>query len=140
MTVRNDGIIEVAGGSGASGVELSAGGTLINTGDISASDTGGAATGVGVAAFGPATILNAGLTSADVAIFVGFNGAGICTIGNSGTIAGSLVVAPAAAPIVVVDNSGTITGDVRLAGGDDVYDGSAGALGGTLYAGAGPTA
>ena len=137
VTVRNDGIIEVAGGSGASGVELSAGGTLINTGDISASDTGGAATGVGVAAFGRATILNAGLISADVAIFVGFDGAGICTIGNSGTIAGSLVVAPAAAPIVVVDNSGTITGDVRLAGGDDVYDGSAGTLGGTLYAGAG---
>jgi Ca2+-binding RTX toxin-like protein len=136
-TIQNDGTIEVAGGAGATGVELSAGGTVVNNGQISASDTGGASSGIGIAALGPGTVVNTGLISADVGIFIESGASDPFTIANSGTIDGSVLVDPENAPNVTIDNSGTIDGDVHLAGGNDVYDGSAGTLYGSVHAGAG---
>jgi len=163
-TLFNTGQIEADGGNGAAGVEALYGGTIDNNGTIVARTTPTSEfLAVGVQLFEGGTVNNSGVIRGEVGVWgqirygTGFDvvndgriDGGIVfdlydladnfarsSVVNRGTITGSIVSHEAAISIEAITNSGTIEGDVLLAGGDDVYEGSAGRLLGVLSGEAG---
>ncbi|WP_336511949.1 calcium-binding protein, partial [Sphingomonas arenae] len=152
-TFLNTGQIEADGGNGAAGVEALYGGTIDNRGTITARATPTSEyLAVGIQLFERGSINNSGVIRGEVGIWgqirygTGFEvvnsgliDGGIVfdlydaadnfarsSVTNSGIIAGSIIAHEASVGIETIVNSGTIEGDVLLAGGDDVYNGSAG--------------
>ena len=110
---------------------------MINTGTITVTDTTTAldSAGLQINLSSRAKVWNTGTITADFAVQVirgsSFSAAIEYNLGlfNGGTLAGEVVLSSYDDTLV---NSGRITGNVDLGGGNDVYDGRAGQLGGRL--------
>ena len=142
-SILNSGTIESGTGTESTAVALAGFGSdksLINTGVIqSLSAIGGTAVRVGAA--GQTTIDNSGsiLSVGGIAIEA-VTATGSLHLTNSGTISSATsftfsVFATAQSDIIL--NTGSIDGSVDLGGGNDLFDGIGGFVGGTVYGGAG---
>lgn len=111
--VVNDGTIDADGSTNATGIAVgAAGSTITNSGSI------GSTTGWGIRN-----------TSADAAVTL--------TVVNSGTISGVTGSILGGAGADSITNSGDLVGNVRLGGGNDVFDGIGGTLTGQVNGGTG---
>ena len=142
-SIMNSGTIESGTGSVSVAVVLGGGGngkSLVNTGVIqSLLAAGGVA--VQVQSFDLTTIDNAGIIRSVGGIAIHAVAASSSLhLTNSGTIISASAAAysvAATAQSDIIINTGGISGSVDLEGGDDLFDGIGGNVGGTIYGGAG---
>jgi Ca2+-binding RTX toxin-like protein len=132
----NSGTIDASGATGAVGVRYALT-TSSNEGQISAHAQSGDGIAVLFVGVNDTLFENSGTIDGDIAFSMGGGldiGVVALHLDNTGTVIGRIDCVDAADHIV---NGGTIQGDVMLAGGDDLYDGSAGTLDGTVFGGDG---
>ena len=149
--IFNGGSVNVHGDGSSVGIEWHASTAtqpmvLVNSGLVDVIDSSSAVDGAAVTLDwgGNVTLFNSGILRGDYALrrvdaFSGRDGS-VLTIVNSGQMIGEVDLrssdALKAQPIRLI-NSGSISGTVRLHSGNDLFDGRAGTLAGTLFGGSG---
>ena len=132
----NSGSIQVTGVHGAGGVSFGAAPTVFqNQGSIVVLDSSSHGLGLSLDNIGrPASITNSGTISADIAISA-FASSGIQIL-NSGAIDGKIDLTNNL-DVCTINNTGSISGDVILGLENDIFNGAGGIYTGTIVGGPG---
>ncbi|MBX3577273.1 MAG: calcium-binding protein [Rhizobiaceae bacterium] len=107
--------------------------TILNAGTIGSAGTAIRLTGTMVL---PTTVTNTGTIRGDE-FGIDNQGTNPLNITNSGLLFARLVAVDASDSADIINNKGRIFGEIRLEGGNDMYNGKTGQLFGKLFAGAG---